>query len=255
MLGDYCDVYLTHDSMSVRKAHNSGRNHLRNVVDYYQRTSPTPIPSKSSPRRDLLTSPPLQRSATKRPSPSSTPSRRPTPPRARPTRTPCSRRTSPATASPRSPSPAGRRPRSRPAGCRLLSLAGRSVCPTLPRPSLCLPSITRLGFHGWVHPVLTRHSSPRRHQPPAPAPLPHEGRPRKPPLPAPAPGRHAVPSPRRGGHATPPRFPRHAAPAGRLPPRSVAAWRWLRAARAVASRWGLRASWCAAGWAPWVYEG
>jgi U1 small nuclear ribonucleoprotein C len=33
---DYCDVYLTHDSMSVRKAHNSGRNHLRNVVDYYQ---------------------------------------------------------------------------------------------------------------------------------------------------------------------------------------------------------------------------
>lgn len=37
ILGDYCDVYLTHDSMSVRKAHNSGRNHLRNVVDYYQR--------------------------------------------------------------------------------------------------------------------------------------------------------------------------------------------------------------------------
>jgi len=35
--GDYCDVYLTHDSMSVRKAHNTGKNHLRNVVDYYQR--------------------------------------------------------------------------------------------------------------------------------------------------------------------------------------------------------------------------
>jgi len=35
--GDYCDVYLTHDSMSVRKAHNAGRNHLRNVVEYYQR--------------------------------------------------------------------------------------------------------------------------------------------------------------------------------------------------------------------------
>ncbi|KKA29853.1 hypothetical protein TD95_000449 [Thielaviopsis punctulata] len=34
---DYCDVYLTHDSMSVRKAHNAGRNHLRNVVDYYER--------------------------------------------------------------------------------------------------------------------------------------------------------------------------------------------------------------------------
>ncbi|KAL2157384.1 hypothetical protein VTH06DRAFT_6202 [Thermothelomyces fergusii] len=33
---DYCDVYLTHDSMSVRKAHNNGRNHLRNVIDYYQ---------------------------------------------------------------------------------------------------------------------------------------------------------------------------------------------------------------------------
>jgi hypothetical protein len=39
-LGDYCDVYLTHDSMSVRRAHNSGRNHLRNVVDYYQRKPP-----------------------------------------------------------------------------------------------------------------------------------------------------------------------------------------------------------------------
>jgi hypothetical protein len=35
--------------MSVRKAHNSGRNHLRNVVEYYQRmnillyASPFPI--------------------------------------------------------------------------------------------------------------------------------------------------------------------------------------------------------------------
>ncbi|OJZ92202.1 hypothetical protein ASPFODRAFT_55821 [Aspergillus luchuensis CBS 106.47] len=35
-IGDYCDVYLTHDSMSVRKAHNAGRNHLRNVLEYYQ---------------------------------------------------------------------------------------------------------------------------------------------------------------------------------------------------------------------------
>lgn len=35
--GDYCDVYLTHDSMSVRKAHNAGRNHLRNVQSYYER--------------------------------------------------------------------------------------------------------------------------------------------------------------------------------------------------------------------------
>jgi len=32
---DYCDVFLTHDSTSVRKAHNSGRNHLTNVRDYY----------------------------------------------------------------------------------------------------------------------------------------------------------------------------------------------------------------------------
>jgi U1 small nuclear ribonucleoprotein C len=32
--------------MSVRKAHNSGRNHLRNVVDYYQRRAPLePSPS------------------------------------------------------------------------------------------------------------------------------------------------------------------------------------------------------------------
>ena len=37
--GDYCDVYLTHDSMSVRKAHNAGKNHLRNVTEYYQRKS------------------------------------------------------------------------------------------------------------------------------------------------------------------------------------------------------------------------
>ncbi|KAK9459019.1 U1 zinc finger-domain-containing protein [Lipomyces oligophaga] len=33
---DYCDVFLTHDSRSVRKAHNSGRNHIKNVIDYYQ---------------------------------------------------------------------------------------------------------------------------------------------------------------------------------------------------------------------------
>ncbi|KAF2737027.1 zf-U1-domain-containing protein, partial [Polyplosphaeria fusca] len=36
---DYCDVYLTHDSMSVRKAHNAGRNHLRNVQSYYEQIS------------------------------------------------------------------------------------------------------------------------------------------------------------------------------------------------------------------------
>ncbi len=33
--------------MSVRKAHNSGRNHLRNVVDYYQRTSTTSLCSSA----------------------------------------------------------------------------------------------------------------------------------------------------------------------------------------------------------------
>jgi U1 small nuclear ribonucleoprotein C len=33
--------------MSVRKAHNAGRNHLRNVVEYYQRTQPLPFRSHS----------------------------------------------------------------------------------------------------------------------------------------------------------------------------------------------------------------
>lgn len=28
-------MFLTHDSSSVRRAHNSGRNHLSNVRDYY----------------------------------------------------------------------------------------------------------------------------------------------------------------------------------------------------------------------------
>lgn len=46
--GDYCDVYLTHDSMSVRKAHNAGRNHLRNVVEYYQRAQSLPLFSSLS---------------------------------------------------------------------------------------------------------------------------------------------------------------------------------------------------------------
>lgn len=38
-----CDVYLTHDSVSVRKAHNSGRNHLQNVRDYYMLLDPTQV--------------------------------------------------------------------------------------------------------------------------------------------------------------------------------------------------------------------
>ncbi|WWC69873.1 uncharacterized protein I206_103816 [Kwoniella pini CBS 10737] len=32
---DYCDIYLTHDSMNARKAHNTGRNHVANVRDYF----------------------------------------------------------------------------------------------------------------------------------------------------------------------------------------------------------------------------
>lgn len=40
---DYCDVFLTHDSVSVRKAHNSGRNHLQNVREYYQTLDPDQI--------------------------------------------------------------------------------------------------------------------------------------------------------------------------------------------------------------------
>ncbi|RUS15202.1 U1 zinc finger-domain-containing protein [Endogone sp. FLAS-F59071] len=32
---EYCDIYLTHDSASVRKAHNAGKNHLLNVRTYY----------------------------------------------------------------------------------------------------------------------------------------------------------------------------------------------------------------------------
>ncbi|KAG5513429.1 hypothetical protein PMAC_001493 [Pneumocystis sp. 'macacae'] len=36
---DYCDVFLTHDSASVRKAHNAGKNHITNVREYYQEIS------------------------------------------------------------------------------------------------------------------------------------------------------------------------------------------------------------------------
>ncbi|KAK2593536.1 U1 small nuclear ribonucleoprotein C [Conoideocrella luteorostrata] len=57
---DYCDVYLTHDSMSVRKAHNTGKNHLRNVVDYYQRTNEKilspPLPISQTPKSSRDTS-------------------------------------------------------------------------------------------------------------------------------------------------------------------------------------------------------
>lgn len=34
---DYCDTYLTHDSVVVRKQHNSGFKHKANVRNYYTR--------------------------------------------------------------------------------------------------------------------------------------------------------------------------------------------------------------------------
>ncbi|ORX53536.1 zf-U1-domain-containing protein [Hesseltinella vesiculosa] len=37
---EYCDVYLTHDSPSVRKGHNAGRNHIANVRQYYSEIPP-----------------------------------------------------------------------------------------------------------------------------------------------------------------------------------------------------------------------
>jgi U1 small nuclear ribonucleoprotein C len=32
---DYCDIYLTHDSLAVRRAHNSGWKHQAQVKDHY----------------------------------------------------------------------------------------------------------------------------------------------------------------------------------------------------------------------------
>ncbi|GMT07525.1 hypothetical protein PENTCL1PPCAC_29699 [Pristionchus entomophagus] len=34
---DYCDTFLTHDSPSVRKTHNTGRKHKDMVRNYYQK--------------------------------------------------------------------------------------------------------------------------------------------------------------------------------------------------------------------------
>ncbi|KAI8975558.1 U1 zinc finger-domain-containing protein [Mycotypha africana] len=36
---EYCDIFLTHDSPSVRKAHNAGKNHILNVRNYYAEIS------------------------------------------------------------------------------------------------------------------------------------------------------------------------------------------------------------------------
>lgn len=33
---DYCKSYLTHDTMSVRKSHLQGRNHIKNYCAYYE---------------------------------------------------------------------------------------------------------------------------------------------------------------------------------------------------------------------------
>ncbi|ODV65460.1 zf-U1-domain-containing protein [Hyphopichia burtonii NRRL Y-1933] len=33
---DYCRSYLTHDTMSVRKSHLQGRNHIRYYCQYYE---------------------------------------------------------------------------------------------------------------------------------------------------------------------------------------------------------------------------
>lgn len=69
LLGDYCDVYLTHDSMSVRKAHNAGRNHLRNVVEYYQGWYRAALSLAAAPTKMLT-----QRLAMRKHNQSSTPS-------------------------------------------------------------------------------------------------------------------------------------------------------------------------------------
>ncbi|CAI5757717.1 unnamed protein product [Candida verbasci] len=33
---DYCKSYLTHDTMSVRKSHLIGKNHIKNYCNYYE---------------------------------------------------------------------------------------------------------------------------------------------------------------------------------------------------------------------------
>ncbi|KAJ2825977.1 U1 small nuclear ribonucleoprotein C, partial [Coemansia furcata] len=37
---DYCDIFLTHDSSSVRKAHNTGWKHINQVAQYYRDLEP-----------------------------------------------------------------------------------------------------------------------------------------------------------------------------------------------------------------------
>ncbi|ODV89423.1 hypothetical protein CANCADRAFT_4045 [Tortispora caseinolytica NRRL Y-17796] len=33
----YCDIYLSHGSRSVRRSHNAGRHHIKNVIEYYKK--------------------------------------------------------------------------------------------------------------------------------------------------------------------------------------------------------------------------
>jgi hypothetical protein len=40
---DYCDIFLTHDSPAVRKAHNTGWKHTMHVSSYYKGTAPLPF--------------------------------------------------------------------------------------------------------------------------------------------------------------------------------------------------------------------
>ena len=41
---DYCELYLTHDSMAARKAHNNGYKHKDVVRRYYERFVALPPP-------------------------------------------------------------------------------------------------------------------------------------------------------------------------------------------------------------------
>ena len=81
--------------MSVRKAHNSGRNHERNVLDYYQRMppfipSPPSLPPLFPVHSKSQTDSRVQKSAMKKLSRSSTPSRPHTQPKAKQGRIRCS---------------------------------------------------------------------------------------------------------------------------------------------------------------------
>ncbi|AMD22896.1 HHR127Cp [Eremothecium sinecaudum] len=55
---DYCHSYLTHDTLSVRKSHLIGKNHIRLTADYYynkanQQRIPFLFPKTKRPRRKL----------------------------------------------------------------------------------------------------------------------------------------------------------------------------------------------------------